>query len=53
MKKALLLLLTLVAAAQEKDLDAGLVAEYFLGDGFPAASQKPVFVRVEKNVDYP
>src|SRR5262245_5195940 len=55
MKKSLLLLLTLVAATQEKDLDAGLVAEYFAGggDAFPAASQKPVFVRVDKNVDYP
>jgi hypothetical protein len=54
MKKALLLLLTFLAA-QEKDLEPGLVAEYFAGggDGFPAASQKPVFVRVDKNVDYP
>ena len=43
MKNALLLLLALLAP-QEKDLEPGLVAEYFAGgggDGYAAASQKP------------
>jgi len=63
MKKALLLLVGigvagLVASAQDKDLEPGLVAEYFSleggPNGFPAipAAQKPTFVRVEKSVDY-
>lgn len=51
--------LCLPALAQDKDLEPGLVAEYFaLASGpntFPnlAATVKPTYVRVEKNVDYP
>ncbi|MBI3854431.1 MAG: hypothetical protein HY293_01935 [Planctomycetes bacterium] len=57
MKHAVLILL--LAAGQAADLDSGLVAEYFTlangGGAFPVpqAGQKPVYVRVEKNVDYP
>ncbi|HVR86273.1 MAG TPA: DUF6797 domain-containing protein [Planctomycetota bacterium] len=67
MRKTLLLsvatgLLALPGLAQDKpdkDLEPGLVAEYFAlsqpPSTFPAlsAAQKPTLVRVEKNVDYP
>src|SRR5882724_10541779 len=59
MKKLPLLLAALLLAAQNDDLQPGLVAEYFaLKEGpanFPSipATQKPTLVRVEKTVDYP
>src|SRR4051812_32015113 len=63
MMKALLLCLGfgvagLALAAQDKDLEPGLVAEYFSLNGGPStfpdipATQKPTYVRVEKTVDY-
>jgi len=51
-------LLALPGLAQDKDLEPGLVAEYFLlsgaPNGFPTppATQKPTLVRIDKNVDY-
>jgi hypothetical protein len=57
--RKLLLLIPLLVAARQSDADPGLVAEYFtlasVGDAIPVipAAQKPIFVRVEKNVDYP
>jgi glucose/arabinose dehydrogenase len=63
MKKTLLRIIVTLTVwapvlAQDKDLDPGLVAEYFaLNTGpntFPnlPATVKPTYVRVEKNVDY-
>src|SRR5258707_3986566 len=58
MKKLPLLFAALLLAAQNDDLQPGLVAEYFAlkeaPANFPAipATQKPTLVRVEKTVDY-
>ncbi|MBV8880905.1 MAG: hypothetical protein JO332_13120, partial [Planctomycetaceae bacterium] len=60
MKKTLLMTVALagLAFAQDKDLEPGLVAEYFALNGAPGsfpnipAAQKPTLVRVEKTVDY-
>src|SRR5258708_25357924 len=59
MKKLPLLFAAVLLAAQNDDLQPGLVAEYFAlkeaPANFPAipATQKPTLVRVEKTVDYP
>jgi len=60
MMKNLLLIVTLClpAATQDKDLEPGLVGEYFAlaaaPEGFPTlpATVKPTFVRVDKTIDF-
>ncbi len=58
MTKTLALLLLLCAPLQDRDLEPGLVGEYFemagaLGDFPPIpAGRKPTFVRVDKAVDF-